>query len=238
MKRLPSVHVPTANSRERKTACGLRDVLVGTRTKLINSVRGWCRTTGLGLVRSTPEVFPARVRKHVADRRGVVPAAVERVLVMVEAVNVQITSADEELERVAQQDPVCARLMTVPGVGPVTAVRYAAALDDASRFDNAHAVQSYLGLVPGENSSSDRRRITSITKAGAPRVRWTLVQAAWSARRWRKADPMVRWALAVEERRGRHVAIVALARKMAGILFAIWRDGSVYDAQRGAAIPS
>ena len=212
---------------------------MGTRTKLINSVRGWCRTTGLGpLVRSTPEVFPARLRKHVAARGGVIPAAVERVLVMVEAVNVQITSADEELESMAQQDPVCVRLMTVPGVGPVTAVRYAAALDDASRFDNAHAVQSYLGLVPGENSSSDRRRITSITKAGAPRVRWTLVQAAWSARRWRKTDPMVRWALAVEERRGRHVAIVALARKMAGIMFAIWRDGSVYDAQRGATIPS
>jgi transposase len=239
MKRLPSVHVPTAEARERKTTCGLREVLVGTRTKLINSVRGWCRSAGMGpLLRSTPEVFPARLRKHVADRGGAIPAAVERVLGLVEAVNVQVASADEELEHVAQGDSVCVRLMTVPGVGPVTAVRYAAALDDATRFDNAHAVQSYLGLVPGENSSSDRRRITSITKAGAPRVRWALVQAAWSARRWRKTDPMVRWALEVEHRRGRHVAIVALARKIAGIMFAIWRDDSVYDAKRGASTSS
>lgn len=235
MKRLPSVHVPTADSRQRKAVCSLREVLVGTRTKLINSVRGWCRTTGMGpLPRSTPEVLPARLRKHVADRGGAIPAAVERVLVTIEAVNVQIKSADDELVDTAENDPVCVKLMTVPGVGPVTAVRYAAALDDQSRFDNAHAVQSYLGLVPGENSSSDRRRITSITKAGAPQVRWALVQAAWSARRWRKTDPMVRWALEVEHRRGRYIAIVALARKMAGIMFAIWRDGSVYDAKRGA----
>jgi transposase len=239
MKRLPSVHVPTGSSRERKTQCGLREVLVGTRTKLINSVRGWCRASGMGpLIRSTPEVFPARLRKHVADRGGAIPTAIERVLVVIEAVNIQIRSADEELEKAAQDDPVCVRLMTVPGVGPVTAVRYAAALDNVNRFDNAHALQSYLGLVPGENSSSDRRRITSITKAGAPRVRWALVQAAWSARRWRKTDPMVRWALDVEQRRGRHVAIVALARKIAGIMFAIWRDGSVYDNKRGAMVTS
>jgi transposase len=239
MKRLPSVHVPAMASRERKTVCGLREVLVGTRTKLINSVKGWLRTMGLGpMLRNTPEVFPARVKKHVSDREGVIPPAVERVLVMVEAVNIQIASADEELEKLSEKDPVCVRLMTVPGVGPVTAVRYAAALDDVSRFDSASSVQSYLGLVPGEDSSSDRRRITSITKAGAPQVRWTLVQAAWSARRHRKLDPMVLWALEVEKRRGRHVAVVALARKIAGIMYAIWRDGSVYDAKRGAMPPS
>jgi transposase len=239
MKRLPKVHVPATASRERKTVCGLREVLVGTRTKLLNSIRGWLRTMGLGpMLRSRPEIFPTRLRKHVSDRKGAIPPAVERVLATMEAVNIQITSADEELEAVAKDDPVCVRLMTVPGVGPVTAVRFAAAIDDLSRFDSAASVQSYLGLVPGENSSSDRRRITSITKAGAPQVRWTLVQAAWSARRCRKTDPMVQWALEVEKRRGRHVAVVALARKIAGIMYAIWRDGTVYDAKRGAVPPS
>jgi transposase len=234
MKRLPSVHVPTTESRARKTACGLREALVGTRTKLINSVRGWLRSAGLGpMLRGTPEVFSHRLREHVAGRGGVIPAAVERVLLMVDAVNVEIQKADKELEDFAKKDPVCTKLMSVPGVGPVTAVRYAAAIDDVTRFQSASAVQSYLGLVPGENSSSDRRRVTSITKAGAPQVRWALVQAAWSARRWRKNDPMVRWALEVEARRGRHVAIVALARKLAGIMYAIWPDDSIYDAKRG-----
>ncbi len=239
MKRLPMVHVPATASRERKAVCGLREVLVGTRTKLVNSVRGWLRTVGVGpMLRCRPEGFPTRLRKHVADRGGVVPPAVERVLGLVEAVNIQIASADKELKTVADKDSVCERLMTVPGVGPVTAVRFAAALDDVSRFDSASSVQSYLGLVPGENSSSDRRKITSITKAGAPHVRWALVQAAWSAWRCRKNDPMVQWAMEVAKRRGRPVAVVALARKIAGIMYAIWRDSSVYDAKQGAMPPS
>lgn len=238
MKRLPSVHIPATESRGRKTSCGLREVLVGTRTKMINAVRGWLRGSGIGpMLRGTPELFPTRVRAHVKAREGVIPPAVERVLGMVEKVNVEIAAADEELEALAKSDPVCRRLMSVPGVGPLTAVRFVAAIDDVSRFDRASALQSYLGLVPGEKSSSDRRHLTSITKAGAPQVRWALVQAAWSARRWRKDDPMIRWALEVEERRGKKVAIVALARKMAGILYAIWRGGEdcLYKPALGAA---
>ena len=120
--------------------------------------------------------------------------------------------------------------MTVPGVGPVTAMRFVAAIDDVSRFGGAHSVESYLGLVPGEHSSSERQHRTGITKAGATKLRWALVQASWSARRCRPHDPMVAWATQVELRRGRRVAMVALARKIAGILYALWRDGSTYRA--------
>jgi transposase len=123
--------------------------------------------------------------------------------------------------------------MTVPGVGPVTAMRFVAAVDQVERFPNSHALESYVGLVPGENSSSEHKRITALTKAGARKLRWVLIQAAWSARRCRKNDPMVTWALQVEVRRGKFVATVALARKLAGILYAIWRDGSVYDPNHG-----
>jgi hypothetical protein len=100
------------------------------------------------------------------------------------------------------------------------------------RFAGAHRVESYLGLTPGENSSSERQQRTSLTKAGAPRVRWALTQAAWSARRNRRKDPMVLWSIQVEQRRVQRVAIMALVRKLAGILYAIWRDGSTYDASR------
>jgi transposase len=236
MKRLPAVHVPATASRDRKTVCGLREILIGSRTKMVNAVRGWLRTSGLGPMRqTTPEAFPVRLREHVKSRGGVVPPAVERVIAVIEKTNGEIATSDEAVEALATEDPVCRRLMTVPGVGPVTAVRYAAAIDDVSRFPSAAPLHSYLGLVPGESSSSDRRRLTSITKAGAVQVRWALIQAAWSARRWRKNDPMVRWALEVERRRGRHVAVVALARKIAGIMYAIWRDQTEYDPTRGAA---
>ena len=119
--------------------------------------------------------------------------------------------------------------MTVPGIGPVTAVRFKAALDDRSRFASAHAVESYLGLVPGERSSSDSHHRLGITKAGSPALRACLVSAAWSARRSKHAPLMVQWSFEVEKRRGKFVAAVALARKLAGILFAIWRDGTEYD---------
>jgi transposase len=163
------------------------------------------------------------------------PPYVERQLKMVDELSAQIKAADDELAAMAKQDPTCARLMTVPGVGPVTSIRFVAALDDIKRFDSAHKVEAYLGLVPGEYSSSDRQQRTSITKAGSPALRRTLVQAAWGARRSRTNQPMVAWANEVEKRRGKRVAIIALARKIVGILFALWRDGTTYQRERGAA---
>lgn len=100
----------------------------------------------------------------------------------------------------------------------------------------AHTAESYLGLVPGEDSSAERKRRTSITKAGPTELRWCLVQAAWAARRARRRDPMQRWADEVEKRRGKRVAVLALACKLAGILYAIWRDGTEYEPGRSGAV--
>jgi transposase len=124
--------------------------------------------------------------------------------------------------------------MTVPGVGPITSLRFVAAVDDPSRFSTAHRVQSYLELTPGEHSSSQRERKTGITKAGPSELRRCLVQAAWSVMLARRSHPMLEWARQIAQRRSRPVAVVALARKLAGILFAIWRDGTTYEANHAA----
>jgi transposase len=155
---------------------------------------------------------------------------------MIEALTQEIAEADRELATTATTDPIARRLLTAPGVGPATAVRFVAALDQIQRFPGAHAVESYLGLVPGEDSSAERKRRTHITKAGPTALRWCLVQAAWAARRMRRKDPLHRWVDAVEKRRGRRVAVLALARKLAGILFALWRDGTVYEPCRSSAV--
>jgi transposase len=229
---LPSVHVPALVSRERKALCGMREVLVESRTRLVNSVRGWLRARSQRPRSGGVETFAQRVRTLYAREPATpVPTFVERQLQAIEQLTTQIAAADAELAELATQDAICQRLMSAPGVGPVTAVRFVAALDEVQRFADAHAVESYLGLVPGEHSSSERRRRTSITKAGSPQLRWALVQAALSARRWRKHDPMVVWSYQIEARRGRHIAAIALARKLAGILYAIWRDGARYDPQ-------
>jgi len=230
---LGSVHIPSAASRELKSICGSREQLVATRTMLINNVRGWLRTQ-LWRVRSGGTCsFADRVRAHAANIAPL-PEHIERQLRVIETVSTEIRAADAQVRTLAKTDPVCRSLMTVPGVGPITAARFRAALDDVTRFSSAHAVQSYLGLTPGENSSSLRERRTGITKAGSPAARAMLIQSAWSAYRTQPNEPMVRWAAKIAERRGIQIAIVALARKLAGILYAIWRDNSSYRAERPA----
>lgn len=231
---LPSVHIPKAQSRERKTVCGMRDALVGARTKVINTVRGWLRGQGRRLGKGSRVTFTARVRTACGSE---LPDYVERQLRVVEALTVEIDEADKAVEAQSEGDDICRRLMTVPGIGPLTAVRFVAALDEVGRFANAHQVESYLGLVPGESSSSERQQRLSITKAGPPALRWVLVQAAWALRtrcRLPAAVPLQLWAHRIELRRGKRTATVALARKLAGILYAIWRDGTEYDGGRGA----
>ena len=150
-------------------------------------------------------------------------------------INKQIEALDEELERIVAADEVTRRLTTVPGVGPVTATAFVATVDDVTRFRHAHQVEAYLGLIPCEWSSSETQRRGHITKAGNGRMRWLLVQAAWCIlrRRQRPETAALRdWADRIAGRRGRAIAAVALARRLAGILFAIWRDGTVYDATK------
>lgn len=228
---LPTVHIPTQRSRELKTMCGMREALVQARTKLINTVRGWMRANATRVRRGGADTFGARVRAHFGAE---LPGYVDRQVGTIENLTREICEADRRVTQCAKQDALCRRLMTVPGVGPVTALRFVSAIDEITRFPNAHAVQAYIGLVPGECSSSDRKRRTSITKAGSPRLRWSLIQAAWAARRCaaRNLDPMVLWSQQVELRRGKRIAIVALARKIAGILYAMWRDGSTYEPVR------
>lgn len=230
---LPSVHVPSELSRELKTMCGNRESLIECRTRLINNVRGWLRTQLWRIRTGATTSFPARLRESTSSNRAL-PEHVEETLQVIEQLTVQIRSATKRLEDIAKKHPVCTKLMSVPGVGAVTAVRFLAALDEATRFSSAHAVQSYVGLTPGEHSSSDKQHRTSITKAGPAPLRRVLIQAAWTALRTRPNDPMVIWANKLATRKHKFIAVVALARKLTGILFALWRDGTTYQPQRAA----
>ena len=231
---LPSVHIPTVISQEVKAICVSRESLIRMRTQLVNRVRSYVRSRLGRRVRATPETLPAQVRRALLEDAEGLPAHLEHVLVVLETLREQIALADAELRALAHEDVRMQRLMTVPGVGPVTAARFVAALDDVERFPNAASVASYLGLVPGENTTGFRTKRTRLTRAGAPQVRWALGQAAWSVYLRRPQDPMVQWAKQIAIRRGVQVAIMALARKLAHILYALWKHGTTYDAARGA----
>lgn len=232
---VPSVHIPAAASRYLKALTGARETLVESRTKCMNGVHSWLRTRLLTVGTSKRKKFPEAVRKKLLGTPDGLPDFIEGQLKVIEAMTEQIGHYDQQIREVAELDPICVNLMTMPGIGPITALRFRAALDEIGRFDGAHSVGSYLGLAPGENSSSQRKRRTGITKAGPARVRRVLVQAAWTLLRTRPNDPVARWARAIAERRGHKVAVVALARKMSGILYAMWRDNAPYNAPLAAA---
>jgi transposase len=224
---LPSVHIPSTQSREWKTICGMHDVLTATRTRLINNLRGWLRGQGRRLRPGQASTFARRIRAL-----QVLPEYVTMQVDALSALDEKIAVSEERIASLARGSELCRRLMTVPGIGPSTAVRFVAAIDDVTRFQSAHKVEAYLGLAPGESSSSERQQRLSITKAGPATVRWILVQAAWVLQmrcRSREARPLQLWATEVAKRRGRRGATVALARKLAGILYALWRDGTTYQ---------
>jgi transposase len=226
---LGSVHIPSKTARERKALCGNREALVASRTKLVNNARGYLRTRRITVKAGTAASFVKRTRAALENTPQGLPMGIERALRGIQALSDLIAEADQELKAIALADPVCKLLMTMPGVGPVTSIRFQSAIDDYRRFPNGHRMQSYLGLTPGERSSSDRKRVTGITKAGPTQLRWVLVQAAWSLWRTRKSDPLVLWAQGIAARRGKAVAILALARKMSSVLRAMWLSGQPYE---------
>jgi transposase len=231
MEKLPSVHRPSALAGDRRSMLVHRATLVAARTMLVNSVKGWARARLLHVPSGTTTTFPERMRDAALGESEGLPSYIERTLKVLEQLNEQLDQADEELKELADKDQVCARLMSMPGVGPVTAMSLRSSIDDVTRFKNAHAVESYFGLTPGENSTGTTRpgNRLGVTKAGSTRVRTALVQAAWSAYRSRPTDPMVQWARKLAEKKKVQVAVTALARKMCGILYAMWRDGRDYS---------
>jgi len=231
MPRLPAVHVPSDFAGQLRQQLAARALLVQMRTRVTNHLRCFVRQAVLTLKSGEPETVAKRVREALLATPSGIPMHVEQLAQSHEAVCLQIRAADKELERVVARDAVCVRLMTVPGVGPVTAAVFRAAVDEAQRFPGPHSVESYLGLTPREHSSGESERRGGISKAGPRMVRAALVQAAWSAWNTAPDDPRVVWAKQLATRRPKQVAIVALSRKLAGILFALWRDESEYSPQ-------
>jgi transposase len=217
-------HRLSEQSRQLRVPLRVRQQFVQMRTGCINQIRACVRAQGLRLPPGKPDKMRERLGQ-IALAKWIV-RELDPMLEVLDHLNEKIRQADAWLKDLARTDDTIRRLTTVPGIGPVTATSFVADLDDPHRFTSARGVRSYLGLVPRESSSGERRRLGRITKAGSPRTRSLLVEAAWSIHRRR--CPLREWAARIARRRGRNKAAVALARKIAGILWAIWRDGSVY----------
>jgi transposase len=183
-----------------------------------------------------PDSF--RRRGEELERPDTLQAEWLPLLTAMQSVNEQLATLAQTSATMAQDDAVVQRLRTAPGVGPLTVLAFVATLDEVERFDKAHHVESSLGLVPREWSSGEQQRGT-MTKQGSGRLRALVVGAAWRILRHKGAagGKRRRWAERRAARRGKWVAVVALARRLAGMLYALWRDGSVDEEGRVGHTP-
>ena len=220
-------HRVSREQRAMRRSLRIREQLVRVRTQTINLLRAQLRQEGYRLGSGSAE---GAVRRY---RQLALPSALQRALEPLIALLTHLaptlSGLDGTAHAAAGTDPITRLLMTAPGVGPLTALTYRAVLDDVGRFDDAGRVTAFLGLVPREDSSGRRVRKGGITKAGPGPLRVLLVQAAWTIWRQRRpGDPLHHWVHAVAARRGRPIAIVGLARRLARVLYAMWRDGVAY----------
>jgi transposase len=213
----------------------VRRELLDTRTRLISVIRAITRSTGCRIGSGATDTFLTRL--GAVELSAAVSETLVPVRSVMELLNKEVADADQRFAALVAEDPVVKRLTTCPSIGPITATAFVAALDNVHRFDGrrgAAQVTSYLGLVPREYSSGEQQQRGRVMRSAHPYVRALLVQAGW--RICRSSDPRATalrtWGQAIARRRGRNVAIVALARRLTRILYAMWRDERDYQPDR------
>jgi transposase len=212
----------------------VRETLVYTRSKYISLIGALVRREGYRIPPGSAGKFLARLEQ--VDLPEHLLEEVNPLTTAIELFDEQIRDAERLLAQRMKSNAVATNLATVPGVGPVTAATFVAVVDQVQRFRSARELRAYLGLVPRELSSGEKQMRGHITKAGNRRMRSLLVEASWSLTRSKRpeAQPLKAWANQIAQRRGKRIAAVALARKLAGILFAMWRDGVPFDGLKQA----
>ena len=210
----------------------VRDALVRTRTRYISIIRALLRQHGYRVPSGSAEDFVHRVQR--LPLPGRLRSVVAPLLALMRPLNGQLTYSDATDRTPRRPDPRVPRLRSVPSVGPVTAAAFVAAIDDAQRFRHAHQLEAYLGLVPGECSSGEDAAARRDHQGRPSRTRWLLIQAAVSILRRRRPPQAeeLRDLGRAHRRAPGQVAVVALARRLAGILYALLRDGSVFEPAR------
>ena len=210
----------------------VRDALVRTRTRYIALAKALVRRDGLRVPTSASAWVPTRIAE--LKLSPTLTTELAPLFAVFAPLNAQIAVADARIAACTNEDPIAARLTTAPGVGPVTASAFVATVDDITRFRTAHDLKAYLGLVPSERSSGEKRQLGHSTKASNGRMRWLLVEAAWTILRSKSPQTLAlrTWTRTIAQRRGTRIAVVALARRVAGILYAMWRDDMPYDAHQ------
>lgn len=222
------VHVKTLTSQKRRALLTARKLLQEKAIAIENDIRGLLRNFGLKVGVIGTIGFDDRIRELVDDSAELLEI-MEPLLSARQKLRETFTVLHSKLLAIVREDRACERLMTIPGVGPVTSLAFISTIDVPARFSKSRAVGSALGLTPVLNQSGESHRIGRVSLCGDGMMRALLYEAAqvmlsrvkkWS---WLKA-----WAMNIAKRRGRQKAIVALARRMAVIMHRMWKDGTEF----------
>lgn len=206
------------------------------RTARINGLRGVLRELGVVIPVGAAHVVPT-VTMLVEDADSEIPEGLRHTLWEVSReirdLERRIQDVEKQLEALGRQFPAYVRLRTIPGVGLLTATALLAFVGDVRRFSTGRHFASYLGLTPNEHSSGLKRHLGGISKRGDRYLRMLLSHGARSvlfvSRRHENPERLRAWALAVEKRSGFNKATIALANKLARIIWAVWKeDEAVY----------
>ncbi|MGH6680230.1 MAG: IS110 family transposase, partial [Bradyrhizobium sp.] len=218
-------------------ALNARDLLVKSRVRLINAIRGMVKSAGRRVPTMGADAFASRVGPLLPEelRLSLLP-----LVQTIAHLTLQIKAYDRDLETIAESRyPHTKRLRQVHGVGPVTALRFVLTIGDPRRFRKSREVGAYLGLTPGKRQSGESDKQMRISKAGSMRLRTLLVQCAqYALGRYGPDSDLKRWGTVLASRGGKNGkkrAIVATARKLAVLLHRLWITGEKYQPLFNAA---
>ncbi len=212
-----------------------RALLVKQRCELENQIRGLLKNFGLRVTVTKGRSF-GQSATTLATKQPMLGTVVAALLAVWSSLRLQIEALTRQVRRQVASDAVCRRLMTMPGVGPMTALAFRTTIDDPSRFRHSSSVGAYLGLTPRRYASGEIDRMGRISRCGDPMIRSYLYEAAnIMLVRARKANPLKSWGMKLAKRAGFKKARVALARKMAVVLHRMWRDATDFGASMVAA---
>ena len=227
----PQIWVPSWENRDLRQLLWHRHRMVQVRTRIMNQLQALALNEGL---RCKKRLWREHGRRQLESFR-LAPWASRRrrdLLELLDRLNPTIAELSQAIEQEAEKCPEAQRLMTHPGVGPLTALAFVLIIGKAERFQCGKQIASYLGLVPLEKSSGNRRRLGHITKQGSSMVRFLLVEAAQvtvrSLPEWRRKYVQLMM------RRGRKIAKVAMARRLAVALYWMWRTGWNYEQSKSS----
>jgi transposase len=212
----------------------VRERLIGARTALINEVHGLMNEYGIVIPKGVSKFRQAVVNKLESDQGKLTALSQEMFRKLVEefgTLEEQIAYYQEKLETLGQRHPECQRLMTIPGIGPMTATALVAAVGDVGVFKNGRQFAAWLGLVPKQHSTGGQTRLLGISKRGDSYLRKLLIHGARATLRWAqlKTDRRSQWIRGLLERRGWNRTAVAVANKNARIVWALLSRRGVYS---------